>query len=113
MTAGRGPLCVAANAGHWRCDELRIQQRNLAMSIYLGIDIGTSGTKTLAMNARGKILGQAMAIYPGDDPKQMWSEQDPKDWWQATVKTVRSVMKKAKLKPADVRAIGLSGQMHG
>jgi glycerol kinase len=63
--------------------------------------------------ARGKILGQAMATYPIYHPKPLWSEQDPEDWWQATVKTVRAVVKKAKLKPADVRAIGLSGQMHG
>lgn len=83
------------------------------MSIYLGIDIGTSGTKTLAMNAKGKILAQATAIYPCYHPKPMWSEQDPEDWWQATVKTVRAVVKQAKLKPTDVRAIGLSGQMHG
>jgi xylulokinase len=83
------------------------------MSIYLGIDIGTSGTKTLAINERGKILGQAMATYPCYHPKPMWSEQDPDDWWNATVKTVRAVVKKSKLKPADVRAIGLSGQMHG
>ncbi len=73
------------------------------MSIYLGIDIGTSGTKTLAINERGKILGQAMATYPCYHPKPLWSEQDPDDWWQATVKTVRAVVKKAKLKPADVR----------
>src|SRR5712672_2360045 len=83
------------------------------MSIYLGIDIGTSGTKTLAINDRGKILAHAMATYPAYHPKPLWSEQDPEDWWQATVKTVRAVVKKAKLKPADVRAIGLSGQMHG
>jgi xylulokinase len=83
------------------------------MSIYLGIDIGTSGTKTLAINERGKILGHAMATYPCYHPKPMWSEQDPDDWWNATIKTVRAVVKKARLKPVDVRAIGLSGQMHG
>ena len=83
------------------------------MSIYLGIDVGTSGTKTLAINERGKILGQAMATYPCYHPKPLWSEQDPDDWWKATVKTVRTVVKKAGLKPAHVRAIGLSGQMHG
>lgn len=83
------------------------------MSVYLGIDIGTSGTKTLAINAKGKILAQAMEGYPCYHPKPLWSEQDPEDWWQATVKTVRAVVKQAKLKPADVRAIGLSGQMHG
>jgi len=83
------------------------------MNVYLGIDVGTSGTKTLAMTASGKILGQATATYPCHHPKPLWSEQDPDDWWQATVKTVREVVKKAKFKPADVRAIGLSGQMHG
>src|SRR3954453_3594257 len=83
------------------------------MSIYLGIDIGTSGTKSLAINERGKILAQALATYPCYHPKPLWSEQDPEDWWQATVATVRAVVKKAKLKAADVKAIGLSGQMHG
>jgi xylulokinase len=83
------------------------------MSVFLGIDIGTSGTKTLAVNEKGKILADATASYPLYHPKPLWSEQDPEDWWQATVKTVQAVVKKARLKPADVKAIGLSGQMHG
>ncbi len=83
------------------------------MAVFLGIDIGTSGTKTLAINEAGKILAEATELYPSYHPKPLWSEQDPEDWWQATVKTVRAVVKKAKLKPADVKAIGLSGQMHG
>jgi xylulokinase len=83
------------------------------MNALLGIDIGTSGTKTLAIDPSGNILASAMETYPLHSPKPLWSEQDPEDWWQATVSTVRSVVKKAKLKPADVKAIGLSGQMHG
>ncbi len=83
------------------------------MSVFLGIDIGTSGTKTLAIDARGKILADAMETYLCYVPKPLWSEQDPEDWWQATIKSVRKVVKKAKLKPADVKGIGLSGQMHG
>ena len=83
------------------------------MSIFLGIDVGTSGTKTIAINERGKILAEATAEYPLYNPKPLWSEQDPDDWWKATVATMRAVVKKAKLKPADVKAIGLSGQMHG
>jgi xylulokinase len=85
----------------------------IAMSVYLGIDVGTSGTKALAIDSRGKILAQALATYELYHPKPLWSEQDPEDWWRATVKSVRDVVKQAKLKPADVRAIGLSGQMHG
>lgn len=83
------------------------------MSIFLGVDIGTSGTKTIAIDPSGKIIAQASASYPCHHPKPLWSEQDPEDWWQATVKTIRGVVKQAKLKPADVKAIGLSGQMHG
>lgn len=83
------------------------------MSSFLGIDIGTSGTKTLAINERGQILAEALDTYPSYHPKPLWSEQDPEDWWRATVKTVRAVVKQARLKPADVKAIGLSGQMHG
>ncbi|MEX2140528.1 MAG: xylulokinase [Pirellulales bacterium] len=83
------------------------------MAVYLGIDIGTSGTKTLAIDEQGKILAEANEFYPSYHPKPLWSEQDPEDWWQATVKTVRAAVKNAKVKPADVRAIGLSGQMHG
>ena len=83
------------------------------MSAFLGIDIGTSGTKTLAIDEEGRILAEAMETYPLHQPKPLWSEQDPEDWWQATIKSVRRVVKAARLKPADVKAIGLSGQMHG
>lgn len=83
------------------------------MKVFLGIDIGTSGTKTLAMDDKGKILAEATGEYPCHHPKPLWSEQDPEDWWQATIKTIQTVVKKAQLKAADVRAIGLSGQMHG
>jgi xylulokinase len=83
------------------------------MSIFLGVDIGTSGTKTIAMDAAGKVLAQASAGYPCHHPKPLWSEQDPDDWWRATVKTIRAVVKQAGLKPGDVKGIGLSGQMHG
>lgn len=83
------------------------------MSVFLGIDIGTSGTKTLAIDERGKILAHATAEYPCYAPKPLWSEQEPDDWWKAVVATVREVMQKGKLKPADVKGIGLSGQMHG
>ena len=83
------------------------------MSVYLGIDIGTSGTKTLAMRRDGAILASATAEYPLLNPRPGWSEQNPEEWWQATIKTVRQVVRQAKLGPGDVSGIGLSGQMHG
>ena len=64
------------------------------MSHYLGIDIGTSGTKTLLIDETGKVLAEANATYPVEQPKPGWTQQDPEDWWKATVKTVKAVMKK-------------------
>lgn len=83
------------------------------MSHLLGIDIGTSGTKTLICTERGNVLATATAEHRISSPKPGWSEQDPRDWWSATCKATKAVMKKAKLKPADIGGIGLSGQMHG
>jgi xylulokinase len=79
----------------------------------LGIDIGTSGTKTLICDERGKVLATATAEHPISSPKPGWSEQNPLDWWDATCKATKAVLKKAKVKPADIGGIGLSGQMHG
>ncbi len=83
------------------------------MSIYLGIDIGTSGTKTIAVHVDGAILASATVEYPLSTPKPGWSEQDPQHWWQATVEGVQRVLKSGKFKASDVKGIGLSGQMHG
>src|SRR3954463_662233 len=79
----------------------------------LGIDIGTSGTKTLVCDEDGKVLATAMAEHPISSPKPGWSEQNPEDWWQATIKATKAVLKKAKLKGTDIGGVGLSGQMHG
>jgi len=83
------------------------------MSYYLGIDLGTSSTKTILIDAAGKILAEASQAYPLYHPKPLWSEQDPEDWWKAVCKTVKATVAKAKVKPAAVKAIGISGQMHG
>jgi xylulokinase len=83
------------------------------MPYLLGIDIGTSGTKTLICNEKGKVLATAMAEHPISSPKPGWSEQNPFDWWKATIAATRAVRKKAGIKPSDIAGIGLSGQMHG
>jgi xylulokinase len=83
------------------------------VSITLGIDIGTSGTKSIAVDERGAIVGSASAEYPCDHPRPGWSEQDPELWWTATTRTVSAVLSQGSVKAADIKAIGLSGQMHG
>ena len=83
------------------------------MGYTIGVDIGTSGTKSLLIDPDGNILAEASATYEVSMPKPMWTEQNPEDWWTATQKTIRSVVKQARVKPPEVKAIGLSGQMHG
>ena len=83
------------------------------MSVFLGIDIGTSGTKTLAMKENGDIVASATEEYPLSSPHPGWSEQNPAHWWKATTKSVQRVLKAGKIKPGAVKGIGLSGQMHG
>jgi len=83
------------------------------MAYYLGIDVGTSGTKALVMTARGRVLATAAGEHGISAPKPGWSEQDPNDWWRATVKATRGAVTKAGIDGRQIAGIGLSGQMHG
>ncbi len=83
------------------------------MAYLLGIDIGTSGTKTLICDQTGKVLATAMAEHAIHTPKPGWSEQMPEDWWTATKTATKAVLKKARVKGSAITGIGLSGQMHG
>lgn len=83
------------------------------MAFLLGIDIGTSGTKTLLCDHAGKVLATAMAEHPISSPRPGWSEQNPLDWWSAVCTATKAVLKKASIAGDEVSAIGLSGQMHG
>ncbi len=83
------------------------------MALLCGIDIGTSATKVLLCRPSGKVLATASVEYPVYAPRPGWSEQEPEDWWKATVKGIAVACGKAKLKPAQITGIGLSGQMHG
>jgi len=78
--------------------------------VYLGIDIGTSGVKALLLDERGVIVAQAAAPLQVSRPQPGYSEQDPDSWWQATLHAVTALPADAR---AAVRAVGLSGQMHG
>ncbi len=83
------------------------------MSCFLGIDVGTSGTKSLLMDPSGKVLATASAAYDFETPRPGWTQQDPDLWWRATGKSVRAALKKAGVDGRTVAGIGLSGQMHG
>ena len=79
----------------------------------LGIDVGTTGVKTLLIAEDGTVRGEATRAYPLHSPAPGWFEQDPEDWWTGTVQAIRQVLKDAGATVRDVRGIGLSGQYHG
>ena len=83
------------------------------MAYLLGIDIGTSGTKTLLIDESGRIIASATDTYALSTPKPLWAEQDPADWWRATISTIRKVLQSSEVSPSEIKGIGLSGQMHG
>ena len=78
----------------------------------IGIDIGTSGCKTLIIDQQGKIAARALEEYPLSTPHPGWSEQDPEHWWQAVKATLGKALKGFE-HPEAIKGIGLSGQMHG
>jgi len=82
--------------------------------MWLGLDIGTGGTRALLVDERGKI--RAGHTAPHEDMRMerpLWAEQRPQDWWDAAVKAIRGVLAGAKISGREVRGVGLSGQMHG
>lgn len=81
--------------------------------LVLGIDVGTSGCKTVLTDAGGHILATHTCEYPLYTPQPGWTEQDPEDWWQAAVQGVQRVIAQAGVPASAIAGIGLSGQMHG
>ncbi|MEG1142891.1 MAG: FGGY family carbohydrate kinase, partial [Clostridia bacterium] len=83
------------------------------MKYLLGIDIGTSGTKTVLFDKGGNPISSSTEEYPLYQPEIGWAEQDPLDWWKAVCTTINAVIKDSNINPESISGIGLSGQMHG
>ena len=81
--------------------------------LLLGLDVGTTGCKTLLLDAQGNLLAHATSDYGLSTPKPLWSEQDPDDWWKATIASIQQVLREAKAEPAQITGVALTGQMHG
>lgn len=78
----------------------------------LGIDVGTGGTRAVVINPDGSVVASARAEHvPFVSTRPGWAEQDPQDWWRATITVVREVL--SKLDADQIKAVGFSGQMHG
>ena len=83
------------------------------MRYLIGIDIGTSATKTVLFDERCHVVTSASQEYPLYQPQNGWAEQEPLDWYNAVLVTIRKVVKDSGVASEDIKGIGLSGQMHG
>lgn len=83
------------------------------MAYFLGIDVSTTATKALLMDAAGRVVGVASSEYTYETPRPLWTEQHPAVWWQGTLMSIRQVVAQSGVRPADIQGLGLTGQMHG
>ena len=83
------------------------------MAYLMGIDLGTSGTKTVLFDTDGTIVASALREYPLYQPKPGWAEQEPLDWYHAVVDSIREIIWKNGIDADAVKGVGISGQMHG
>lgn len=83
------------------------------MAYILGVDIGTSGTKTVLFSEDGTPVASATYEYPLYTPRNGYAEQDPLDWWHASVSGIKDCLNISRVPAEEIKGIGLSGQMHG
>ena len=77
------------------------------MTRLIGLDVGTTGVKALAISESGDVLGRAERGYPLSTPHAGWAEQDPEDWWRASERALSELGRR------EDEPVGFSGQMHG
>ena len=83
------------------------------MGYLIGIDLGTSATKTVLFDESLREVCSVSREYPMAQPKNGWAEQNPEDWWTAAWQTVKEALAKSGIDPAQVKGVGIAGQMHG
>jgi xylulokinase len=83
------------------------------VALVLGLDVSTTATKAILIDESGNVAGTGVAEYPFSTPRPLWSEQDPRLWWEGAVVAIGSVLAGAGVSGEEVVAVGLTGQMHG
>jgi len=85
----------------------------MSNTYFLGIDVSTTASKALLIDERGDTVAVASSPHTLQTPRPLWSEQNPREWWQAATASIKSVLEKAEISAERIGAIGLTGQMHG
>ena len=81
---------------------------------FIGIDVGTGGTRAVLIDGVGMVLGSAVQEHVAfASPRPGWAEQDPEDWWQAARVSIRRLLAQTATAPEEIACVGLTGQMHG
>ena len=81
--------------------------------LFLGVDVSTTGVKALLVDDVGRVAASASSPLALASPRPLWSEQHPRDWWAATVASIRAALERSVIAPERIAAVGLTGQMHG
>src|SRR6185369_8771559 len=80
----------------------------------IGIDVGTGGSRAVLIDAAGRVVASATVEHQAFvSPQTGWAEQDPHDWWRASAAAVRAAIAQSGIDAAEIKGVGLSGQMHG
>jgi xylulokinase len=81
---------------------------------FLGIDVGTGGTRALVMDADGRVTASGTDEHqPFASPQPGWAEQEPRDWWRACGAAVKKALQRSGIRGEQIACVGFSGQMHG
>ncbi|MCS7125907.1 MAG: xylulokinase [Aigarchaeota archaeon] len=81
--------------------------------VFLGVDVGTTGCKVVAIDELGNLLDSETVEYPIYTPRPGWTEQNPEDWWNAAKEAIKRITSRKRVSPELIQGVGLTGQMHG
>jgi xylulokinase len=83
------------------------------MRVAIGVDVGTTGARAVAVDERGGVVAVHTSDYPLLTPRPQWAEQNPADWWRGTCEVLAAVSHAVTAARHEIVGIGLTGQMHG
>src|SRR5688572_6667212 len=90
-----------------------MERSSLASTLILAHDLGTTGNKASLFDAQGSLVSSAFASYATAYPQPNWAEQNPDDWWRATVVATQQLLAQSGTDAANIAAVTFSGQMMG